>query len=372
MDKDNFTRLKVGVLTFHRCINYGSYWQTRCLVEGIQKRGHHAVVLDHQSSRVNRLEWKCALQPVLPTSVPKSDHPLYRQKIRKFFSAFEALPLSPPFSLDEPSAMEEYDMVVVGSDEVWNLSHPWYGYSPLFYGEGLKAARIVSYAASFGNYDASWGIDHRWATKLYNFESISVRDENSRTIIKNALGFEPEMVLDPCLQFPVKHEARSLVDERGPYIALYGHNFSDFFISEIRQYAKQRTLPLISIGYRNDWVDEQWLTADPFDFASFMAKSEAVATNFFHGCVFALRNCKPFVCETTPYRNHKISGLMAKVGAQKHLVMDSSPSAAYYSGLTEPLGDEIIKRIEALRHTSDIYLDKALGQKQVVSHERFA
>ena len=22
----------IGVLTFHRCINYGSYWQARCLV----------------------------------------------------------------------------------------------------------------------------------------------------------------------------------------------------------------------------------------------------------------------------------------------------------------------------------------------------
>ena len=24
---------RIGVLTFHRCINYGSYWQARCLVE---------------------------------------------------------------------------------------------------------------------------------------------------------------------------------------------------------------------------------------------------------------------------------------------------------------------------------------------------
>jgi hypothetical protein len=29
---------RVGVLTFHRCINYGSYWQARCLVEGLRKR----------------------------------------------------------------------------------------------------------------------------------------------------------------------------------------------------------------------------------------------------------------------------------------------------------------------------------------------
>ena len=31
--------MKIGVLTFHRCINYGSYWQARSLVEGLRSRG---------------------------------------------------------------------------------------------------------------------------------------------------------------------------------------------------------------------------------------------------------------------------------------------------------------------------------------------
>jgi hypothetical protein len=53
--------LKIGILTFHRCINYGSYWQARCLVEGLRARGHHAAILDHDSRRINIAEWKCAL-----------------------------------------------------------------------------------------------------------------------------------------------------------------------------------------------------------------------------------------------------------------------------------------------------------------------
>ena len=95
--------LKIGVLTFHRCINYGSYWQARCLVEGLQARGHNAVLLDHHSRKVNLAEWKCAYRPVLPTDVPPSDYPLYRQKITRFFRAFETLPLSSPFPLDRPT-----------------------------------------------------------------------------------------------------------------------------------------------------------------------------------------------------------------------------------------------------------------------------
>lgn len=365
MENTNHRSLKIGVLTFHRCINYGSYWQTRCLVEGLQSRGHQVEVLDHHSSRVNFSEWKCALQPVLPTHVPASDHALYRQKIEKFFEIFKTLPLSKPFELDNPVDMEQYGLVVVGSDEVFNLSHPWYGYCPLFYGDGLKAERIISYAASFGNYPSSRGLDPDWAAKLRNFDQISVRDENSRTIIQNALGFEAPMVLDPCLQFPVNWTPVELPHVQQPYVALYGHNFSDYFIRQIRAWADKQGLPLISVGYRNDWADEQWLTADPNEFANFIAGSRAVVTNFFHGCVFSLINAKPFVCETSDYRSIKVQGLMQVVGGEKHLVSVETPDAVYEARLSEAVDQAILDKIVELRQNADTFLDQALSAKRL-------
>jgi len=357
--------LKIGILTFHRCINYGSYWQARCLAEGLQARGHEVVILDHDARRVNLAEWKCALQPVLPTAVPATDHALYRQKTEKFFGLFEGLPLSPRFALDHPADMEEYDLVVVGSDEVWNLAHPWFGRCPLFYGEGVRARHLVSYAASFGNHDAAWGLEAAWAEKLRNFDLISVRDANSQTIVGNALGFRPEMVLDPCLQFAVVPDARDLSHLPQPYVAVYGHNFTESFSREIRRWADQQGLPLVSIGYRNDWADVQWLTADPHDFAHFMAGAAAVATNFFHGCVFALRNARPFACETTPYRRFKLEGLMAKIGGTGHLLPAGTPSAVFDACLGQPLDAAIIQNIDRLRQTSGAYLDRALALSQL-------
>ena len=358
-------RLKVGVLTFHRCINYGSYWQARCLAEGLQARGHQVEILDHDSARVNRVEWQCALQPTLPTAGPPADRPLYRQKVLKFWELFRTLPLSARFPLDEPAAMPAYDVVVVGSDEVWNLAHPWFGHCPLFYGEGVRAPRLVSYAASFGNHDAALGLDPAWAAKLRRFDAISVRDANSQTLVEQALGCRPELVLDPCLQFAVVPDPRP--DERlaRPYVAVYGHNFTAAFAREIRRWADARGLPLVSIGYRNDWADEQWLTADPHDFAHFMARAEAVATNFFHGCVFALRNARPLACEITPYRRFKLQGLMAKLGAESHLLPEGAPAAAYAACLNVPLDPAITQRIEQLRQTSNAYLDQVLTLSQL-------
>jgi hypothetical protein len=363
--------LKIGILTFHRCINYGSYWQTRCLAEELQKRGHDAVILDHYSKRVNIAEWKCALQPTLPTPVPSSDFPFYRKKIEKFYEVFDNLPLSTPFPLEHPSFMEQFDTVIVGSDEVWNLSHPWYGYYPIFYGEGIRARHLISYAASFGNYDVSWKPDKQWVSKLQKFECISVRDENSRTIIKNTLGTEPQMVLDPCLQYPVKAEFRYLPFNE-LYIAVYGHNFSPFFIHNVRKWAKSQKLPLISIGYRNDWADQQWLIADPLEFANFMARSQAVVSNFFHGCVFALINSKPFITETTPYRSHKVHDLMKKAGAQEHIVTEGTPYSVYHTLLSSPIDEQIYKNIANYRRTSSIWLNDALEQTQHYPNNYFS
>ena len=345
---------KIGVLTFHRCINFGSYWQARCLTEGLQQYGHEVVLLDHFSRRVNLSEWKCAFRPVLPIHVPTSDYPLYREKIQRFFTLFGTMPLSSRFNMGNPAEMEYCDMVVVGSDEVWNLHHPWFGSCPLFYGDGIRAQHLISYAASYGNYPAANGLDPAWANKLrQNFNMISVRDENSRTIIRDALGTEPELVLDPCLQFPIRPDEREYTHLDKPYVAVYGHNFTDSFARKIRRWAQQKNLRLVSIGYRNDWADEQWIVADPHDFAHFIARSEVVATNFFHGCVFALRNSKPFVCEATPYRSNKVRGLMATIGGEQHLLEGEAPDEAYTALLNKPLNPAIFQNIENLRQTSN-------------------
>jgi len=356
--------LKIGVLTFHRCINYGSYWQALSLVRGLQQRGHNVVLLDHHSRKVNIAEWKCALQPVLPTPVPPGDHERYRSKMKGFFKAFEDMPLSAPFPLHNPEQMEEFDLIVVGSDEVWNLAHPWYGQCPLFYGKGLKAPMLVSYAASFGNYDAAWQLPSSWAELLRGFDLMAVRDENSRTIVHQATGMDPDMVLDPCLQFPPEPEERSIPYAAQSYIAVYGHNFSPALVSHARQYAGQMNLPLVSIGYRNDWADEQWIEADPHQFAQFIRQSAGVVTNFFHGCVFALRYERPFVCATTHYRNIKIHSLLQQLGGLAHLVTEEDHPKRIQATLDTPIAPAILSNIHQLRTQSNSYLDRALGLQQ--------
>ena len=352
---------RIGILTFHKCINYGSYWQARCLAEGLSANGEAKVeLLDHHCPSVRRAELRCALEPTLPERTPREHRSAYKSKTRTFENAFASMPLSAPFSLYDGSAAGAFDAVVVGSDEVWNLAHPWYGHKPLFWGEGIATDRLISYAASFGNYDADRGLDDFWIHKLADFSAISVRDDNSSRIVERALGRKPTLVLDPCLQFADRIPRVATHEER-PYALLYGHGFPDWLGPMAQRWAREQGLVLRSIGYGNDFADEEWIEAGPLEFAGAMAGAAAVITNFFHGCVFALAMDKPFVACVTPYRLNKVRDLTAKLGAERHLLRDEPTEAAFAAILAAPPSEQIHRRIVELRGQSQAFLDAAIG-----------
>jgi len=113
------TNERMGVLTFHQCINYGTYWQARSLLEGLAR--WNPILLDYRSERVERKELECAVSPTLPVRSTARDRVLYQAKIRQFERAIHGLPRSSAFELDETGDMPDFDTVIVGSDEVWNL-----------------------------------------------------------------------------------------------------------------------------------------------------------------------------------------------------------------------------------------------------------
>jgi hypothetical protein len=237
------------------------------------------------------------------------------------------------------------------------MHHPWYGGKAIFYGDGLPADRLVAYAASFGNHDASEGLHHWWADKLRRFMAISVRDGNSRAMLQRSLDAEPELVLDPVLQFPPKTPpGPAQGDGAKPYVAVYG-----WYGQAVREYARQRGYRLVSIGYRNEWADEQRIGAGPLEFARLIANAASVATNFFHGCVFALLNSRPFACVASAYRSNKLRDLVGAVGAERRLVGGPEQGREIAGLLAAPLSPLVAARIASLRQNSNRYLAHALG-----------
>ena len=348
--------MTIGVLTFHESINYGSYWQARCLVEGLSARGAPAVLLDHRCPTIRSRELRSAFQPELPARTPRRHHPALGRKVRAFADAVATLPSSPPFPLDRPAEAGDFDTIVVGSDEVWNFSHPWYGGKRLFFGDDLRADRLVSYAASFGNHPASHALDEGWAARLKRFDAVSVRDENSRILAAAALGRDPDMVLDPCLQFP---DVLPASPETGDHLVLYGHGLPDWFARAVRRWADEAALRIVALGYPHPLADEDRADAGPLEFAALIGSARAVATSFFHGAVFALHYGKPLAAATSPYRRIKLEGLTASMGVP-HRLVDNDPDAV--GRLLETPPEPIIaEHLAEGRARSVAFLDRALG-----------
>ncbi len=357
--------MKVALLTLHRCINYGSYWQARCLLEGLRALGHDARLLDHRTPRIDRVEYRCALRPLLPLPSPAADRPAYARKVRRLAEAVDALPRTSSFSLDEPCVVEDFDAVVIGSDEMWNFHHPWFAACRLFFGEGIRARRLVAHACTFGNYPAARGLQPEWTRRLLQFDSISVRDHNSRDLLRDAAGIDCPLALDPCLQFAPAPADATPAD--GRLAVLYGHSFSPWFRQAALRWARRRGVKLVSIGYRNDWADRQWLDAGPEGFAALLAGAGVVLTNFFHGSVFALRFGKPFACEDSPYRSIKVRSLLQQLDCGERLAMESAGARALADALDTPLSPVLNQRLAECREASHASLADALQADRAVA-----
>jgi hypothetical protein len=329
------------------------------MVEALRSRGYEAELLDHDCRCIRRAEARCALQPKLPERTPRHELPIYAKKTRRFIDAISELPLSRTFSLHEPEAGEAYDAVIVGSDEVWNFRHPWYGSKPIFWGDGLNTKRLVSYAASFGNHSAWDGIHPAWARKLRRFSSISVRDQNSWHLVRSGTDCEPELVLDPCLLFPepAKHKPRL----GSPYALVYGHGFPMWLKRLARRWSYAAGVRLVSVGYSNDFAHEQRIDDGPLEFAELMSGASAVITNFFHGCVFSLLNGKPWATAPSDYRSIKIPDLASTIGAEHRVIEPETSDSRFAELMATSLQPAVETRMSELRARSEAYLDAALA-----------
>jgi hypothetical protein len=86
-----------------------------------------------------------------------------------------------------------------------------------------------------------------------------------------------------------------------------------------------------------------------------------VITNFFHGCVFALLNGKPWATVPSDYRSIKIPDLAATLGAEHRLVDEHADDGAVARLLDTPVKDRVERRVDELRARSEAYLDAALA-----------
>jgi hypothetical protein len=86
-----------------------------------------------------------------------------------------------------------------------------------------------------------------------------------------------------------------------------------------------------------------------------------VVTNFFHGCVFALLNGKPWASAPSDYRSIKIPDLAATLSAQGRIIDEDTSAARFDELLETPPHGNVLERIAQARERSNAFLDAAFS-----------
>lgn len=353
--------MKVGILTFHDGINYGAFFQVYSLQSFLVQHGFQCQVINYKSWGFTQREYGVFLGPRLlhPRRLAKGTILRNIVKIARFKIAHRRLNRTKRiFREDELSGLY-FDRIVIGSDEVWNFGSNLIGYDPVYFSQGLKAGRIISYGASFGRTEADEAIPEELKNALNRIDYVSVRDENSASIMR-AISRKPvQVTLDPCFLVDLKAEAIT-PHERG-FILIYGL-FSKTMIDQVLEYARSVGKKTVSVSYNRPWCDICLDTLSPFQWLGYFAACDRVITTMFHGMIFSLLNQKGFCMFSTPYRQNKVGSFLSDLGLSNRFVDEGG---SIKDAFAEEIDySQVNARIETKRRQSKEFLLKAL-QSQV-------
>ena len=126
--------------------------------------------------------------------------------------------------------IDDYDVVICGSDEIWNIYSPIIGFDSAFFLDFIDKTKTKksSYAASFG-FTSSLKQDDLQSISnfLPEFSYISVRDSNSKKIVSEIYDGPISKVLDPT--FLIQEHYHSLIKPINltrRYILIYSNRLS--------------------------------------------------------------------------------------------------------------------------------------------------
>ena len=318
--------MKIAILSMQQVKNYGSFLQAFSLKNCIEAMGHTCDFINivpgrqldgYRIGRFYKLELLCKRL--------WGRHFVKRLKtIYKFQSRF-AKEFLPYLGVKPGVNANRYDIVVIGSDEVFNFAQrvPW-GYTPQLYGRVSNADKVISYAASFGHTTMAdiehYGVKEEMAAALKSMRAISVRDDNSFALVKELTGKEPLRHVDPVLMFDYLPYVKPVDKKDYIIVYTYPNRIKDRKeIEAIRAFARKHGKKLVSIGFYFPWCDET-VIPEPFEVLGYIRQADYVVTDTFHGSVMSLKFNRPFAAIVRSTNRQKMTSLLSQFRLDNRIV----------------------------------------------------
>lgn len=324
--------MKIGIMSMQRIRNYGSFLQAYGLKRIIESLGHEVVFVDFKiEAPANELgtlrasifyrAYRKAVRKIRigKNKILRSLRSQKREGFASFIQEFESKYLRELGVPKEKQYRTKVDVLVIGSDEVFNCTQGRnVGFSRELFGADNRAGKVISYAASFGNTTLEKleknQIQEEVKKLLGNFSALSVRDRNSYDIVKALTSRKPEIHLDPALIYDFKMDMQDVVTETD-YIVVYAYNrrMTEEEGKAVRDFARSKNKKLIAVSGEQDFCD-QYVYSEPLQMLSYFKHADYVITDTFHGTIFSVVNHKKFAVLIRKDENAEGYGNQEKLG----------------------------------------------------------
>lgn len=299
---------KIGIITFHASHNNGSMLQTLalqsilknkygCKVEIINfsnygQRNMYAILpkADNYKRVIKNIIWMTRYKDM------KKQYNSYNDFSKKYFN----LTKKEYSSSEQLKELDNvYDAVITGSDQVWNIACR--DADDAYYLNFLDKTSKYAYAVSFGannpfELDGNKTI-HKDYVKL--FKKVSVREKNAQRWIKEAMGKEVPICLDPTMLLS-QEEWENIVDigEKpiisGKYIYYYCFSINNEVKKFLKWVSKKTKMPVYFMEAKEwilkmCWKDGIRLIGEygPDVYMNVVKNAVLFITTSFHGTAFA-------------------------------------------------------------------------------------
>ncbi len=360
--------MRVGILTFHCAHNYGAVLQCYALQEVLRGMGNEVEVINYCPSYLTDVYKVVNIHRVLsrnPLRMAKRsivEVLTLSNRIRRYrgFDRFINSWLTLSASRD---VTPDYDVYVMGSDQIWNpsLTH---GFDGRFFGDfpfPKEGRKYVSYAASMEATDLSGSEKAYYAKALQGLDSISVREACLAELLRPMTEKKIDTVLDPTLLAPVSVWKNFLGEPKraGKYVLAYQVRRDNDTLRIAHDIARQLNAEVVVVMARLTWKHGKsvYQAETPEEFVNWIRNAACVVTNSFHGTAFSVIFNRPFYCLRLGKGDTRPASLLEAIGLTERMIdKNAHPifSVVNYGGAN--------RKLEELRSRSLAFLGSALSK----------
>lgn len=362
--------MRIGILTFHCAHNYGAVLQCYALQEYLKSCGHNVSVIDYRPNYFTQSRDYIKFSPRL--FVTKKISILgktffealrfCRVRIQKW-NLFENF-IKDNLNLYNPDSDfdgKDFDLCIIGSDQVWNNYITGGVYDKMFFGKNFKCD-VISYAASTIASKFSENEVRELKELLANFKAISVREQSIVDALNKQVGIkDTTLVMDPTLLAGSAPLNKLLIKNhiKRPYVAVYMVKEDKHLIEYAEKFCNERNIKFVEISnaFNIERRKNKIYNAGVNDFVTILNDAEFVITNSFHGTAVSLLLQKQFVAIK---QNGPIDNRVAQILTD----FDLTDRFIQYDDSTELDTidyNKVNRKIESCRKKSIAFLTNALS-----------